>query len=127
VKSRAWAGWSPPRRTEPSPPGRPGCRGDLHRDGGLLATADDTGTYTDALGKPRRGTIVTSQVCDAGSDTCSAPHGGRGGSGGLASTAPDISGGPSDDDDPESTDDGFESTDDGWGPMWHGPSHVELR
>ncbi len=37
---------------------------EVRRDGHLLATTDNDGSYTDRLGRPRPGTVHTYQVCD---------------------------------------------------------------
>ncbi|TDE02430.1 S8 family serine peptidase [Jiangella asiatica] len=45
---------------------------EVRRDGHLLATTDNDGTYTDQLGRPRPGTVHTYQVCVSPDDAAGA-------------------------------------------------------
>lgn len=46
---------------------------DIKRDGELVGTVTNSGTWVDELGKARNGQVVEYQVCEAGSDNCSLP------------------------------------------------------
>jgi len=44
---------------------------DIYRNGTLIVTTENTGNYTDALGKQRKGTILVYKACQAGTQVCS--------------------------------------------------------
>lgn len=44
---------------------------DLYRDGTLVAGIPNSGEYTDALGKPKKGAVFLYKLCQSGSDICS--------------------------------------------------------
>lgn len=48
-----------------------GQMAEIYRDGARIATVDDVGAYTDALGKQKAGTTFLYQVCRAGTQICS--------------------------------------------------------
>jgi subtilisin-like proprotein convertase family protein len=44
---------------------------DIYRNGALIVTAENTGAFTDPLGKPKKGTVFVYEVCHASTQICS--------------------------------------------------------
>ena len=44
---------------------------DIYRNGALIVTTENDGVFTDALGKPKKGTVFVYEVCHASTQICS--------------------------------------------------------